>query len=380
MSSSSSKYPPLSSSTSSSSSLLRYRSGSVERSRVNTSTSSTSASSRDPAPYKTSYGAERGRSRDVSTSRMSRATSYDPFATSSSKTTRASSVIRTSGLSNSDYSSPRSALSSASRYGSTEQLNSSSYRSSYRFGSNSNSGATPSSSTYTPRNVRAGSVSIGAYDPPSSSLSRYRPTADTSSSSTYTPTISRYRSTDLSNTSDYSSKYRSPDNSTRCSSITSSRYSKPSPYSSRTSTSSSYRSDRDYRSMSRTDNEEEGDEVETTFRKLYRKYVTDSEPDLSRNVTSLADEVTRRFASKTPKKSKSDDDENSDLSISEGDEEDAEEGVLEKFREKGRLRRASSAGSITPRASVCNSPSKDVTPKCSPLPARKDPLRIWMRG
>uniref|UniRef100_A0A1I7UG56 Ubiquitin carboxyl-terminal hydrolase n=1 Tax=Caenorhabditis tropicalis TaxID=1561998 RepID=A0A1I7UG56_9PELO len=140
---------------------LRYRSGSVER--RSTTSSTPSSSSRDPAPYRTSYGTERGRSRDLpsSTTRMSRATSYDPFASSN----RSSSVIRNGGgsLSNSDYT-PRIS-SYTSRYGSTEQLNSSSYRpSSYRSGSitsgtGSSTGAT--SSSYTPRNVRAGSVSIG---------------------------------------------------------------------------------------------------------------------------------------------------------------------------------------------------------------------------
>ncbi|CAO4362323.1 unnamed protein product [Caenorhabditis nigoni] len=357
---------------------LRYRSGSVER-------RSTTSSSRDPAPYRTSYGTERGRPRDLptTTTRMSRATSYDPFASSN----RASSVIRSSGLSNSDYT-PRIGSSYTSRYGSTEQLNSSasskssSYRpSSYRSGSITSGGNTTvgsATSSYTPRNVRAGSVSIGAYDPPrsthsdsvssssSSTFSRYRPD---NSIPSYTPSLSRYRSTDLSSTSDYStSKYRSPDNSynsSRCSSTVSSgnRYShKPSSaYSSRTSTSSSYRSDRDYRSMSRTtDNEEEVDEIESTFRKLYRKYVTDSEPDLSKTGESLAEKVARRFESK----SEAEDD---DKSISEEDEDE----ILTKYQAKG-LRRASSASSITPRASVCNSPSKDVTPKCSPLPARRE--------
>ncbi|UMM14065.1 hypothetical protein L5515_002034 [Caenorhabditis briggsae] len=363
------------------SSSLRYRSGSVERRSI-------TSSSKDPAPYRTSYGTERGRPRDLptTTTRMSRATSYDPFASSN----RASSVIRGSGLSNSDYT-PRIGSSYTSRYGSTEQLNSStsskssSYRpSSYRSGSITSGGNTTvgsATSSYTPRNVRAGSVSIGAYDPPrsthsdsvssssSSTFSRYRPD---NSISSYTPNLSRYRSTDLSPTSDYStSKYRSPDNSynsSRCSSTVSSgnRYShKPSSaYSSRTSTSSSYRSDRDYRSMSRTtDNEEEVDEIESTFRKLYRKYVTDSEPDLSKTgdkEESLAEKVARRFESK----SEAEDD---DKSISEEDEDE----ILTKYQAKG-LRRASSASSITPRASVCNSPSKDVTPKCSPLPARRE--------
>ncbi|EFP02962.1 hypothetical protein CRE_28160 [Caenorhabditis remanei] len=345
---------------------------------------------------------------------MSRATSYDPFASSN----RTSSVIRSGGLSNSDYT-PRIS-SYTSRYGSTEQLNStssttSSYRpsSSYRAGSiTSGTGSSNSTTTsYTPRNARAGSVSIGAYDPPrsthsdsvsssSSTFSRYRPD---NSISSYTPSLSRYRSTDLSTTSDYSSpKYRSPDNSysnSRCSSTVSSgssnRYSSHKPssaYSSRTSTSSSYRSDRDYRSMSRTtDNEvatkivlfsytvvyinqkvekhyinlqEDVDEVESTFRKLYQKYVTDSEPDLTKtgvkNEESLAEKVSRRFESK----SEVEDDDNS---ISEEDEDE----ILTKYQSKG-LRRASSASSITPRASVCNSPSKDLTPKCSPLPVRKE--------
>ncbi|CAL2028649.1 unnamed protein product [Caenorhabditis brenneri] len=365
------------------SSSLRYRSGSVERRSITNST----PGGRDPAPYRTSYGTERGRSRDLpsTNTRMSRATSYDPFASSN----RASSVIRSSGggLSNSDYT-PRIS-SYTSRYGSTEQLNStSSYRpSSYRSGSIASSGGSGGgggstssiTSSYTPRNVRAGSVSIGAYDPPSrstnhsdsvsstSTFSRYRPDNSTS----YTPSLSRYRSTDLSSTSDYStSKYRSPDNSyssSRCSSTVSNRYSshnKPSSaYSSRTSTSSSFRSDRDYRSMSRTTDNEEEDEIESTFRKLYRKYVTDSEPDLTKNKEegSLAEKVSRRFESS---KSENEDDDNS---ISEEDEDE----ILSKYQAKG-LRRASSASSITPRASVCNSPSKDVTPKCSPLPARKE--------
>ncbi|CCD61582.1 Ubiquitin carboxyl-terminal hydrolase [Caenorhabditis elegans] len=316
---------------------------------------------------------------------MPRATSYDPFAS----TNRASSVIRSGGLSNSDYT-PRIS-SYTSRYGSTDQLNSSSsssYRpTSYRAGSITSGGnSSNSTSSYTPRNVRAGSVSIGAYDPPtsradsvssSSTFSRYRPDNSVSSTSTYTPSLSRYRSTDLSSTSDYSStKYRSPDNSyssrrsSTISSGNSNRYSNShktpsSVYSSRTSTSSSYRSDRDYRSMSRaTDNEDEVDEIESTFRKLYRKYVTDSEPDLSKvggkDDESLAEKVSRRFESK----SEAEDD---DDSIAEEDEDD----VLSKYQTKG-LRRASSASSITPRASVCNSPSKDVTPKCSPLPARKE--------
>ncbi|CAI2299528.1 unnamed protein product [Caenorhabditis sp. 36 PRJEB53466] len=295
---------------------------------------------------------------------MSRATSYDPFASSN----RSSSIVRSTGLASSDYT-PKGNY--TNRYGSTEQL--SSYRpSAYRSGSISSGSAT--SSSYTPRNARAGSVSIGAYDPPnrshSDALSRYHRPANTD---TYTPSLSRYRSTDLSSTSDYStSKYRSPENSyssSRCSSTVSNRYSsssssKTSPYSSRTSTSSSYRSDRDYRSMSRTENEEE-DEVESTFRKLYRKYVTDSEPDLSKNDKfegSLAEKVSRRFESKSEAE-----EEESDLSISEEDDDE----ILSKYQSKG-LRRASSASSITPRASVCNSPSKDVTPKCSPLPARKD--------
>lgn len=103
--------------------------------------------------------------------------------------------------------------------------------------------------------------------------------------------------------------------------------------------------------------------MESTFRKLYRKYVTDSEPDLTKTGDeSLAEKVARRLESS---KSEAESDDNS---ISEEDEEDE---ILSKYQAKG-LRRASSASSITPRASVCNSPSKDVTPKCSPLPARKE--------
>lgn len=117
--------------------------------------------------------------------------------------------------------------------------------------------------------------------------------------------------------------------------------------------------------MSRTTDNEEEDEIESTFRKLYRKYVTDSEPDLTKTSDkeegSLAERVTRRFESS---KSEAEDDDNS---ISEEEEDE----ILSKYQAKG-LRRASSASSITPRASVCNSPSKDVTPKCSPLPARKE--------
>ncbi|EGT38369.1 hypothetical protein CAEBREN_32050 [Caenorhabditis brenneri] len=350
------------------SSSLRYRSGSVERRSITNST----PGGRDPAPYRTSYGTERGRSRDLPSinTRMSRATSYDPFASSN----RASSVIRGSGgsgLSNSDYTPRISSYTSRfvsqksiffdfriSRYGSTEQLNStSSYRpSSYRSGSIASSGGSGGgggstssiTSSHTPRNVRAGSVSIGAYDPPSrssnhsdsvsstSTFSRYRPDNSTS----YTPSLSRYRSTDLSSTSDYStSKYRSPDNSyssSRCSSTVSNRYSshnKPSSaYSSRTSTSSSFRSDRDYRSMSRTTDNEEEDEIESTFRKLYRKYVTDSEPDLTKNKEegSLAEKVSRRFESS---KSETEDDDNS---ISEEDEDE----ILSKYQAKGLRRTA----------------------------------------
>ncbi|CAB3410549.1 unnamed protein product [Caenorhabditis bovis] len=313
---------------------MRTRSGSVER---------CSSSSRDPAPYRTSYGRERERmapppaTNTTTTSRMSRATSYDPFGSSA----RSSSVIRSNPLSTSDYSSSSySRPSISSRYGSIDQLNSYKYRSS---GSTS-SGA---SSSYTTRSTRAGSV-IGAYDSTNRdySTSRYRP-----SDSAYS---SKYRSADLS---DYTSKYRSPDNSSRASSTSSSSsYTSRSNFEYRTASTSSYRStntyrrDREYKSMSRTNDDEE-DDVESTFRKLYKKYVTESDSETE----SLAEQVTKRFQSKSEA-------EESDESLCEDDE------MLAKHQKKG-LRRASSASSITPRASVCN--SANATPKCSPLPARK---------
>lgn len=91
---------------------------------------------------------------------------------------------------------------------------------------------------------------------------------------------------------------------------------------------------------------QEEDEVENTFRKLYRKYVTDSEPDLSKkdkDEESLAEKsegngcvlrermvsVTRRFESKSEA-------EDEDSSISEEDEDE----ILTKYQAKG-LRRVS---------------------------------------
>lgn len=75
------------------------------------------------------------------------------------------------------------------------------------------------------------------------------------------------------------------------------------------------------------------DEVESTFQKLYNKYVGSSEVSKS------------------------------DCSESEEDEEE------EDVEDEPKLRRSNSESSITPMASVNNTPN--ATPKCSPLPARK---------
>ncbi|CAD6199570.1 unnamed protein product [Caenorhabditis auriculariae] len=192
----------------------RARSGSVDR----------RSASREPAPYRTAYGRERDRapqSNSTTASRFSRATSYDPFASGKTRVAMPNnfpSPYGRSGMSSS-YNSDYKTLSN--RYGSTEQLSSSSstYKSPYSTSSSSyRSPATSSTSTSYNSPRRAGSVGVGFSGELSSArsgsqrdlttvgFSRYRPT-DSAGTSGYSSALSKYRAE--STTSDVGSRYQS---------------------------------------------------------------------------------------------------------------------------------------------------------------------------
>ncbi|KAK6728949.1 hypothetical protein RB195_006169 [Necator americanus] len=281
-------------------------------------------------------------------SRSSRASSYDPFSVGATRAPmsapyRSDRLPYTrptySGMSHSyhDYSAP-SRITNISRYGSTEQLH---YKS--PFTTNSSSGYGGGSSLYrsNPSFTRAGSVGFSMsdarreYTPTSSysssgSLSRYRPTFSSASTSSYQPRSSF----------DYRSK---------------------TPGYERDSRAAHY--DRDTRSMSRTEKTpiSEDDDVERTFQKLYDRYVKEDDSD-NKNSEKKNNDKNRAKIRAFKSHSEAEEEVTSE-------EEQSPEEFDNSFAEKLRSVRRRADPSITPRGSNRNSP--DATPKCSPLMIRK---------
>ncbi|TKR92871.1 hypothetical protein L596_007439 [Steinernema carpocapsae] len=262
-----------------------------------------------------------------------RASSVDPYRSSAGgglvRYPSASNMYKPTGSNygmsssyHSDYSGRSNNFSSANRFGSTDRL--SSYRPSTMSVSlttsvPSTSSRSTGSSSYLPRRT----TSYGSGLPYSSPYERSSGYSSASRSS-YTPS---------SSTSSYP-RVRFEYRSKTPTAATTSDYSKLGRY------------DRDYKSMSRFDRESSKgspeEDVETTFQKLYNRYVKDADSPESDNSEANIPEI-RKFVS------------HSEAEYSCEDEESEEDESEDEF---GKLRAKINLQELTPRAST----EKDSTP------------------